>query len=126
MVGDTIVAKPHKSMTCRYICTETCCFVLRRAPGVHLVGLFAALSGRGKAEVLREFAGQGFGQSFKPALADLMIQTLSPMAAEMRLFAADPAEIDRILEAGAQKARTLAEPVIEETKRLVGFWRAKA
>jgi tryptophanyl-tRNA synthetase len=44
------------------------------------------------------------------------------MAAEMTKYAADPAEIDRILAAGAEKARALAEPVIAETKRLVGFW----
>jgi tryptophanyl-tRNA synthetase len=92
----------------------------------NLVGLFAALAGRSKAEVLAEFAGQGFGQGFKPALAELAVATLTPIAAEMRRFASDPAEIDRILAAGAQKARTFAEPVIEETKRLVGFWRAGA
>jgi tryptophanyl-tRNA synthetase len=124
--ADTIASKIRKARTDPEPLPETVEGLKDRPEAENLVGLFAALSGRGKAEVLREFAGQGFGQSFKPALADLMIQTLSPMAAEMRLFAADPAEIDRILEAGAQKARTLAEPVIEETKRLVGFWRAKA
>jgi tryptophanyl-tRNA synthetase len=48
------------------------------------------------------------------------------MSAEMARYAADPAQIDRILAAGAEKARILAEPVIEETKRRVGFWSAKA
>jgi tryptophanyl-tRNA synthetase len=44
----------------------------------------------------------------------------------MRRYAADPAEIDRILAAGAETARRLAEPVIAETKERVGFWRARA
>ena len=34
---------------------------------------------------------------------------------------ADPAEIDRILKAGAEKAQSLAEPIVEEVKRIVGF-----
>ena len=124
--ADTIASKIRKARTDPEPLPEAVEGLENRPEADNLVGLFAALSGRGKAEVLREYAGQGFGQSFKPALADLLIETLAPMAAEMRVFAADPAEIDRILEAGAQKARILAEPVIEETKRLVGFWRAKA
>jgi len=43
------------------------------------------------------------------------------MAKEMRRLLADPAEIDRILKAGAHKARSLATPVMEEVKRKVGF-----
>ena len=97
-----------------------------RPEAENLVGLYSALSGRTEADVLKEYGGQGFGQSFKPALADLLIETLSPMAAEMAKYAADPAEIDRVLAAGAEKACALAEPVIAETKRLVGFWSAKA
>ena len=124
--ADTIASKVRKARTDPAPLPEAVEGLKDRPEADNLVGLFAALSGRGKAEVLREYAGQGFGQSFKPALADLLIETLAPMAAEMRVFAADPAEIDRILDSGAQKARILAEPVIEETKRLVGFWRAKA
>ena len=37
---------------------------------------------------------------------------------------ADPAEIDRVLAQGAERAAPVAEPVLEETRRLVGFWRS--
>jgi tryptophanyl-tRNA synthetase len=40
----------------------------------------------------------------------------------MRRLMADPAELDRILAAGAGRARAVADPVIAETKRIVGFW----
>jgi tryptophanyl-tRNA synthetase len=86
----------------------------------NLVGIYAALAGLTKAEVLAQFAGKGFGE-FKPALADLVIESLSPVSERMRRLMDDPAEIDRILAAGAERARSLAEPVIAETKRLVGF-----
>ena len=40
---------------------------------------------------------------------------------EMRRLLADPAEIDRILKSGAQKARAIAAPVMDEVKKRVGF-----
>jgi tryptophanyl-tRNA synthetase len=43
----------------------------------------------------------------------------------MRRLIADPAEIDRVLMKGVDKARDVAVPVVEETKKLVGFWTAK-
>ena len=92
----------------------------------NLVGLYAALSGRAKAEILAEYGGQGFGQSFKPALAELVVEALRPVAAGMRALAADPAQVDRVLAAGAEKARSLADPVVAEVKDLVGFWRTGA
>jgi tryptophanyl-tRNA synthetase len=93
-----------------------------RAEADNLVGIFAALSGRTKAQVLSAYAGQGFGQSFKPDLANLLVEKLGPVSAEMRRLLADPAEIDRTLAIGAEKARAIAAPVVAETKKLVGFW----
>jgi len=87
----------------------------------NLVGIYAALADRPKAQVLDEFGGQGFG-AFKPALADLAVSVLAPVGKRMRELLCDPAEIDRILAKGADKARETAEPVLEETKKLVGFW----
>ena len=75
---------------------------------------------RTKPEVLAEFAGQGFG-AFKPKLADLAVSVLAPVGDAMRRLMADPAEIDRVLKAGAEKARAVADPIVEETKRKVGF-----
>ncbi len=123
--ADAIATKIRKARTDPAPLPETLEELKDRPEAENLVGLFAALSGRTAAEVLGEYAGQGFGQSFKPALTAVLTETLAPMAAEMRKFAADPAQIDRILEAGAQKARTIAEPVLEETKRRVGFWRPR-
>jgi tryptophanyl-tRNA synthetase len=87
----------------------------------NLVGIYAALAGKTSAEVLGEYAGQGFGV-FKPKLADLAVEKLSPIGGEMRRLLADPAEIDRILAAGAARARAVAAPVMDEVRKLVGFW----
>ena len=93
-----------------------------RAEAENLVGLFAALSNQSKTEVLARFAGQGFG-AFKPALSELMIETIAPIGAEMKRLMGDPAELDRILQGGAERAAAVADPILEETRRKVGFWR---
>jgi len=93
-----------------------------RPEAENLVGIYAALAEESPAVVLARFGGQGFGQSFKPALADLVVERLAPVSASMRRLMADPGEIDRILEDGADRARALAAPVIAETRRIVGFW----
>jgi tryptophanyl-tRNA synthetase len=92
----------------------------------NLIGIFAALSGQTKAQVLGAYAGQGFGQSFKPDLANLLVERLGPVSTRMRELIADPAQIDRILTDGAEKARAIAAPVLAETKRIVGFWEPAA
>ena len=93
-----------------------------RAEADNLVGIYSALSGETKAQVLERFAGQGFGQ-FKPALAELMVETVAPIGAEMRRLLDDPARIDAILADGAARARAIAEPILEQTRRQVGLWR---
>ena len=89
----------------------------------NLVGIYGALAGKTKAEVLGEFGGQGFG-AFKPALAELAVQALVPIGQRMRQLLTDPGELDRILARGAERARAVADPVVAEARKIVGFWGA--
>jgi tryptophanyl-tRNA synthetase len=88
----------------------------------NLVSIYAALSGASVAGVLREFGGQGWGK-FKPALADLAVGVLAPIAGEVRRMVGDRGEMDRILRDGAERARALAEPLMADVRRIVGFVR---
>jgi tryptophanyl-tRNA synthetase len=120
--ADAIALKIRRAKTDPEPLPETVEGLAGRPEADNLVGIYAALAGTTKAEVLAEFGGQGFGQGFKPALADLAVQRLAPMGVEMRRLLADPTEIDRMLAAGAEKARAIADPIIRETKEIVGFW----
>ena len=93
-----------------------------RPEASNLVGIYAALSDSSKAEVLSQFGGQGFG-AFKPALADLAVSVLGPIADEMRRLIADPGEMDNILRDGADRARAIAQPIMQDVRRIVGFVR---
>ena len=50
------------------------------------------------------------------------MEKLAPVSGEYTRLMDDPAEIDRILTDGAEKARAVAAPVIKEAKKLVGYW----
>ena len=121
--ADQITAKIRRAKTDSLPLPDTVEALAGRPEADNLVGIYAALAGETKAQVLSRFAGKGFGV-FKPALADLLVASLSPVGEAMRRMLADPAEIDRILAAGADRARALASPTLEETRRIVGFWGA--
>jgi tryptophanyl-tRNA synthetase len=86
----------------------------------NLVGIYAALNGQSREEVLKEFGGQQFS-TFKPALSDLAVAKLSPMTDEMRRLMEDKAEIDSVLRDGAEKASAIAEPVLKDVRKIIGF-----
>ncbi len=119
--ADAVAQKIRRARTDPEPLPETLDGLTGRPEADNLVGIYGALSDLSKAEVLARFGGQGFG-AFKPALADLAVETLGPIGARMRELLADPAELDRILSKGAERARELADPIVAETKRLVGFW----
>ena len=121
--ADAIATKVKKARTDPEPLPETLEELATRPEADNLVGIFAALDGRTKAEVLADYAGKGFG-TFKPALAELAVEKLAPVGERMRSLLADPAEIDRILARGAERAREVAAPTVAEVKKLVGFWGA--
>ena len=117
---DTIVKKIRKALTdAEPLPTEVA--GLKDRPGAsNLVGIYAALSDTTSAQVLTEFGGKGFGD-FKPALADLAVDKLSQIQDEMRRLMAAPDHVDAIIKTGAEKARAIAEPILQEIREKVGF-----
>ncbi len=88
----------------------------------NLVDIYAALSDQTAEAVITEYAGAQWGR-FKPALAELAVDRLSPISTRMAELMGDPAEIDRILAKGADKAAAIAEPILAKTYDIVGFVR---
>jgi tryptophanyl-tRNA synthetase len=90
----------------------------------NLVGIYAALSGRPKSEVLSEFGGAQFS-GFKSSLVDLAVAKLSPIAAEMKRLTADQAYVDQVLSDGSDRARAIASETLDAVKDIVGFVRKR-
>jgi tryptophanyl-tRNA synthetase len=88
----------------------------------NLVGIYAALQGGSRAEVLKEFGGAQFS-TFKSALVDLAVAKLGPIGAEMKKLVRDPVYIDKVLADGSERARAIAADTMKAVKDIVGFIR---
>jgi tryptophanyl-tRNA synthetase len=120
--ADSIVAKIRKARTDPDALPETLEGLEGRAEAKNLVTIYAVLADEEPDAVLARFAGQGFG-AFKPALADLLVETLRPIKARLDALRADPAELDRILGRGAERAAALARPTLDAAYEAVGLRR---
>jgi tryptophanyl-tRNA synthetase len=120
--ADAIAQKVRKARTDPHPLPENAAGLKDRPEAANLIGIYAALSDQTPEEVLNRFGGEQFS-TFKQHLADLAVAKLGPIQDEMRRLMADPGHVDRVLARGAERARALAEPVLAETKRIVGFLR---
>ncbi|MDG1115820.1 MAG: tryptophan--tRNA ligase [Flavimaricola sp.] len=120
--ADAISKKFKKARTDPAPLPETLDGLKDRPEARNLVDIYAALSDTTPEAVIAEHAGAGWG-AFKPALADLAVSKLAPISDEMGRLMNDPAEIDRILRSGADKARVIAEPILQRTYDIVGLLR---
>ncbi|MGC6529538.1 MAG: tryptophan--tRNA ligase [Candidatus Puniceispirillaceae bacterium] len=120
--ADLIAQKIKKAKSDADVLPSELAGLAERPEAKNLIGIYAGLSGKSQEDVLAEFAGQGFG-AFKPALAELAIDVISPISSEMRRLLGDVAEIDNQLHKGAQRAQAIAEPILDEVKDIVGFVR---
>ena len=118
--ADTIAKKIRKAKTDPDALPSETAGLTDRPEANNLVGIYAALKGVSKEDVLKEHGGAQFS-SFKPALAELAVEKVSPIATEMHRLLDDPTELDNILKDGAARARDIAEPIMQKTKEIVGF-----
>ena len=118
--ADAIALKVRKAKTDAEPLPDSFAALAGRPEAANLVTIYAALTDRTPQSVIEEHAGKGFG-AFKPALAELLVQTLAPIRARLDAFRADPAEIDRILAEGSAKAAQLAAPTLEGAYRALGL-----
>jgi tryptophanyl-tRNA synthetase len=122
--ADTIASKIRKAKTDPEPLPDNIEGLKDRPEAKNLVNIYSALSGHPVSVVMSEFAGAQFG-TFKPRLADLAVARLSPITTEMNRLMADPAEIDRILGEGADRAEAIAQPILNKTKEIVGMIRSR-
>jgi tryptophanyl-tRNA synthetase len=92
-------------------------------PGVsNLLVIHSVLSGTRIEELERAYAGKGYGD-LKKDVADVVVETVTPFRDRMNELLADPAELDRILADGADRAREIATATISRVYDAVGLLR---
>jgi tryptophanyl-tRNA synthetase len=118
--ADTIALKIRRAKTDPEPLPSSPEGLANRPEARNLVGIMAALSDQDPAAILRDHGGKGFG-AFKDVLAEVLVAKLAPIAAETKRLLADPAHLDGILRDGATRAAAIADPIVDEAERLVGF-----
>ncbi|HEY2043573.1 MAG TPA: tryptophan--tRNA ligase [Jatrophihabitans sp.] len=90
-------------------------------PGLsNLLAIHGAFTDSTPEAVAKEFSGQGYG-ALKTAVAESVVAFAQPFAARTRELLDDPAELDRLLAAGAGKARAVAGVTVASAYANVGF-----
>jgi len=118
--ADTISKKIRKAKTDPAPLPSELDGLKERPEADNLVTIYAALAEVSREKVISEFGGQQFSV-FKPALADLAVEKLAPIAGEMRRISADHAYVDSVLRDGGERASVLAEETMKVARRIIGM-----
>jgi len=86
----------------------------------NLLEIYELLANQSRPEIERHFEGKGY-VNLKKEVADVIIETLRPIQKRYFELISALSELDKILDSGAERARSIAEPKIIEIKRKVGF-----
>jgi len=90
-------------------------------PGVtNLLRIYSALSGEPVATLEAKYQGSGYG-GFKKDLAELVVASFTPIRERTEQFLADEAGLDRVLAAGAQRARQVAGQTMATVRDRIGL-----
>jgi tryptophanyl-tRNA synthetase len=90
-------------------------------PGVsNLLTISAALSGRTIDELLEQYDGRGYGD-LKKDLAEVVLGFVTPIQERTRTYLDDPAQLDKLLAIGAEKARAVASQTLKDAYDHIGF-----
>ena len=95
-------------------------------PGVsNLLTIFAALSGRTIDDLVVAYDGRGYGD-LKKDLAEVVVEFVRPIQERTRAYLDDPAQLDKLLAIGAEKARAVSSATLRRVYDRVGFLPAAA
>ena len=87
----------------------------------NLLGIYQVITGKDEAQVEADFAdASGYGE-LKQRVANVVVEELTPIRERYEVLIKDVAELDRLLARGAEQARAVSAPKLEEVKRRVGL-----
>jgi tryptophanyl-tRNA synthetase len=118
--ADAIANKIKKATSDSDLLPDNLAALEHRAEARNLINIYAALADMTSDAVLAQFAGQGFGK-FKPALAELCVEKLSPISSKLKQLMMDTAALDALLAKGAARANAVAQKTLKECKDIVGL-----
>ena len=96
-------------------------FLTEGKPGVsNLLTIYSALTGEPITALEEQYAGKMYGD-LKKDLADVVVEFVTPLRDRTNELMSDPAELDRLLALGAERARDVASGTLRRTYEKIGF-----
>ncbi|MDL2215496.1 tryptophan--tRNA ligase [Ruminococcaceae bacterium OttesenSCG-928-N02] len=90
-------------------------------PGVsNLLSIYAAVTGKAPQELEKDFAGCGYGE-LKTTVGEAVAEMLAPIQQAYNAYLQDTTALDKVLREGAQRAREIANPILNTVYEKVGF-----
>lgn len=87
----------------------------------NLLGIYKAITGKSKSETEADFANaRGYGD-LKKRVAEVTIESLAPIRERYNQLMQEPAELDRLLQQGAEQANAVATPKLNQMKTIMGL-----
>jgi tryptophanyl-tRNA synthetase len=120
--ADTIMGKVKKAKTDPEPLPQDKAELEGRPEALNLVSIYAALTDISVEAVLADFGGKGFG-TFKPALGEVLVETLAPISDRFNALRGDSVALDAILTKGAHRAAALAAPTLNAAYAAMGLSR---
>ncbi|RFS86292.1 tryptophan--tRNA ligase [Actinomadura spongiicola] len=92
----------------------------KKAGVTNLLRIFSALDGTSVPDLERRYEGSGYGQ-FKKDLAQVVVDTFTPIRERTLKLLDDEEQLDRVLAQGAERASGVAARTMEIVRERVGF-----
>ncbi|MFT9258133.1 MAG: tryptophan--tRNA ligase [Acetobacter sp.] len=118
--ADTIAQKIRRAKTDTDVLPDTPAELETRPEAKNLVTIYAALADMTVQQVLNIHNGQGFGP-FKNALTEVVVGAIAPIGLETSRLLKDETHLQHMLRDGARRAQAIADPIVTEAEKLVGF-----
>ncbi len=117
---DTIAAKIRKAKSDSELIPSSKDNLQNKPECLNLINILSATTNQSADQVLSNYAGKEYS-SLKKDLADNLIQVISPIRGEISNLLNNRDELNMILTDGTEKAAAIANPIIEEVYKIVGF-----
>ena len=117
---DQIINKIKKAKTDPMPMPKTVSELEERLEAKNLIGIYASLTNSNIEKSVESFIGKNFSE-FKEKLSEVLVDKIEPISLEIKKLLNDQTYLNNILQAGAEKANSIASKKIQNIKEIIGF-----
>ena len=118
--NDVIATKLKKAKSDSDLIPDSVELLKEKAECLNLINILSATINQSQEKTLQEFAGREYS-ILKNKLAESLIEVLGPIREEIENLLNNKDELNKILAIGTEKAEEIANPILREVYKIVGF-----